>query len=43
MFRVSLQYNLYLGIVEIVHKNLHDTREDKDTGAGDEEGVDVVK
>ena len=34
---------LYLVVVEIVHEDLHDAREEKHTGAGDEEVVDVVK
>ena len=34
---------LYLVVVNEVHQDLHDTGEDHQTGAGDEEGVDVVK
>ena len=34
---------VYLIIVDEVHQDLHDTGEDHQAGAGDEEGVDVVK
>ena len=34
---------LHLVVVEIVHEDLHDAREEKHTGAGDEEGIHVVK
>ena len=33
----------YLVVVEKVHEDLHDAREDHHAGAGDDEGVDVIK
>ena len=36
-------FYVYLVVVDKVHQDLHDTREDHQTGAGDEEDVDVVK
>ena len=33
----------YLVVVEEEHEALHDAREDHQAGAGDQEGVDVVK
>ncbi len=36
-------YILYLVVVEEVHEDLHDAREDQHAGAGDQEVVDVVK
>ena len=33
---------LYLVVVEEVHADLHDAREDHQNGGGDKEGVDVV-
>ena len=34
---------LYFVVVEIVHEDLHDAREEKHTGAGDDKFVYVVK
>ena len=34
---------VYLIVVDEVHQDLHDTGEDHQAGAGDEEDVDVVK
>ena len=36
-------FYVYLVVVDEVHQDLHDTGEDHQTGAGNEEGVDVVK
>ena len=40
---INLCCLLYLVVVQKVHAELHDAREDHHTGAGDEEEVDVVK
>ena len=39
----SLVFILCLVVVQEVHEDLHDAREDHHTGAGGEEDVDVVK
>ena len=39
----TVTLSVYLVVVEVVHEDLHDTRDDHHAGAGDEEGVDVVK
>ena len=39
----NLCHLLYLDVVEEVHDDLHDAREDHEEGGSDEEGVDVVK
>ena len=36
-------FSMYLVVVEEVHEDLHDAREDQHAGAGDQEGDDVVK
>ena len=35
--------NLYLVVVEEVHEDLHDAREDQHAGADNQEVVDIVK
>ena len=42
-FVLFVTTSVYLVVVEVVHEDLHDTREYHYAGAGDEEGVDVVK
>ena len=39
----TVTLSVYLVVVEVVHEALHGTRDDHHAGAGDEEGVDVVK
>ena len=42
VYNVSV-FSIYLVVVEKIHADFHDAREDYQDGGGDEEGVDVVK
>ena len=43
IFICTVTTSVYLVVVEVVHEDLHDTRDDHHAGAGDQEPVDVVK